>query len=195
MLKIGLTGGIGSGKSTVARLFELLQIPVYYADDRSKWLLSNDVKIIQQLKNLFGNELYASDGKLNKAQLAGIVFTDANKLAQLNQLVHPAVFEDFTRWCSEHTKAPFIVKEAALVYETIIHQQLDKIIVVTAPESIRIARVMKRDQVSKEQVLQRISNQLPEAEKVKRADYVIYNDESKSVIEQTLAIQKQLLEF
>jgi len=193
MLKIGLTGGIGSGKSTVARLFELLQIPVYYADDRSKWLLSNDVKIIQQLKNLFGNELYASDGKLNKAQLAGIVFSDANKLAQLNQLVHPAVFEDFNKWCANHAQAPFIVKEAALVYETIIHQQLDKIIVVTAPENIRIARVMKRDKVSKEQVLQRISNQLPEAEKVKRADYLIYNDESKSVIEQTLAIQKQLL--
>ena len=193
MLKIGLTGGIGSGKSTVARLFELLQIPVYYADDRSKWLLSNDVKIIQQLKNLFGNELYASDGKLNTAQLAGIVFSDANKLAQLNQLVHPAVFEDFNKWCADHAQAPFIVKEAALVYETIIYQQLDKIIVVTAPENTRIARVMKRDKVSKEQVLQRISNQLPEAEKVKRADYLIYNDESKSVIEQTLAIQKQLL--
>jgi dephospho-CoA kinase len=137
--------------------------------------------------------LYASDGKLNTAQLAGIVFSDANKLAQLNQLVHPAVFEDFNKWCADHAQAPFIVKEAALVYETIIYQQLDKIIVVTAPENTRIARVMKRDKVSKEQVLQRISNQLPEAEKVKRADYLIYNDESKSVIEQTLAIQKQLL--
>lgn len=177
MLKVGITGGIGSGKTTVCKMFEALGIPVYYADDRAKYLMQHEHHLIDEIKKNFGNEVY-QDGVLNRHLLAQKVFGNKSRLDVLNSLVHPAVFHDTENWMEEQKqlKHPFALKEAALLVETGSYKHLDKLIVVTAPLDTRMQRVSKRDQVGIEEVLQRVRHQLPEEEKIKLADFVITND-------------------
>jgi dephospho-CoA kinase len=176
MLKIGITGGIGSGKTTACRLFEKLDVPVYYADDRAKWIQNNDPILIDAIKNLFGEDIYVN-GILDRASLGKIVFSDKNKLEALNAIVHPAVFKDANDWQEMHKKsgALYTLKEAALLFETGSYKALDKIIVVSAPLELRIERVMQRDNLSREEVQKRINSQMSQEEKEKMSDFILHN--------------------
>lgn len=195
MRKVGITGGIGSGKTTVCKIFETLGIPIYYADDRAKWLMVNSPALQTGIINLFGKESYDEAGQLNRAYIGGIAFKHPKKLQKLNALVHPAVFVDGENWQQEQLaqQFPYTLKEAALLYESGSHKFLDKMIVVTAPEEMRIERVMKRDGLDREAVQDRIARQMPEAEKVAQADYIITNDGQQLLIPQVLEIHQELL--
>ena len=191
MLKIGLTGGIGSGKTTVAHIFEVLGIPVYYADEAAKNLLNEDPELKRQIEKLFVPDVY-QEGKLDRHLLGSLVFSDAEKLRRLNDIVHPATRKDAAHWMSLQ-KAPYAIKEAALIFEAGIWSDFDYVIGVTAPESLRISRVIKRDQSSREKVLERIRQQMNEEEKMKRCDFVIMNDEKKAVLPQVMRVHEVLL--
>jgi len=195
MLKIGITGGIGAGKSTVCRLFEGLKIPVYYADDRAKWLMQHDEELVDKLKAAFGEDIYSADGSLDRPKLANIVFNNPEALKTLNSLTHPEVLEDGERWqrMQKLNGAIYTLKEAALLYESGSHEYLDKIIVVAADEESRIERVMQRDNCSREQVLARLSKQMPQADKVKLADWVIYNNDNDDIMAAVQKIHRQIL--
>lgn len=187
MLKVGLTGGIGAGKSTVAKIFEKLGVPVYYADDNAKKLMVTDAALIEGVKAEFGKDVYLGD-ELDRARLARIVFNNQGKLEKLNKLVHPAVRKDFTAWCLRHKTQPYVVEEAAILFESGAYKLMDKIVMVTAPRDMRIERVMKRDGVTKEAVQARMANQWPEEEKISLSDFVIMNDNEKLVIPQVLNV-------
>ena len=193
MLKVGITGGIGSGKTTVCQIFASLGIPIYYADERAKWLMSHDPDLVRAIKDLFGNQAYSENGQLNRSHLSKIIFTEPEKREQMNALVHPAVWKDGEQWNAVQKEVPYTLKEAALIFESGGHRQLDKIIVVTAPEELRIARVVERDQVDAEAVRARIAAQLPESEKVALADFVIINDGQHLLIPQVLTIHRELI--
>lgn len=170
---IGLTGGIGSGKTTVARMFEELGVPVYYADDEAKKLNDTSETIKTGLTNLLGNELY-KEGKLDRKKLAEIIFSDKKILEKVNQIIHPEVAAHFKEWVSRQ-KSPYVLKEAAILFESGSYQFCDAVILVTAPEEERILRVMQRDNVTREQVMARMRNQWPEEQKKALADYIIEN--------------------
>ena len=190
MLKIGLTGGIGSGKSTVAKIFEQLGIPVYYADSAAKRIMNADPILMAELVNSFGSEVYV-DGELNRAHLSGIVFNDKKKLDLLNSIVHPATIRDSESWMSSQ-KAPYAIKEAALIFESGSQDQLDYVIGVSAPESLRIQRAMQRDGLTREAVKERIQNQLSESIKMRLCHFVIRNDEQQLVIPQVIELDRKL---
>ncbi len=187
MLKVGITGGIGSGKTTVCRIFEMLNIPVYYADDRAKWLMQHDPVLKENIITLLGPTAYLPEGGLNRAHIGKQVFSDKKLLDKLNKLVHPAVFLDGQNWFAEQSSS-YALKEAALFYETGSYQQMDKMIVVTADREERIRRVMLRDGLERAAVEARMDKQLPEEEKVEKADYVIYNDGREMLIPKILEI-------
>lgn len=192
-LQIGITGGIGSGKSTVSRIFSALGVPVYDADSRAKSIMTTDGILVSQIKKEFGVLSFDTNGKLNRSYLAEHVFNDPEKLKLLNKLVHPRVGEDYTRWVQKQRSA-YVLKEAALLFEAKSNTALDKIIVVSAPEDMRINRVLQRDKHrTKQHVKNIILNQLSEEEKLKRADYIVVNDERKPVIPQVLELHKQFL--
>ncbi len=195
MLKVGITGGIGSGKTTVCKIFELLGIPVYYADDRAKWLMKNDKELVSGIKELIGQEAYTDDGHLNRPFIASIIFNDKDKLTKMNALVHPAVWKDGEIWNSQHTDAPYTLKEAALLYETGGYHLMDKMITVFANKEIRLKRVMGRDQATRKEVLARMDKQMPNLEKARLADYVIKNDGQHPIIRQTLKVHQELLKL
>lgn len=194
MLKIGITGGIGSGKSTVCKVFEVLGIPVYYTDDKAKYLMQNDADLKTALSNEFGEEIFVKN-KLQPKVLAAKVFNNKPALTKLNSLVHPVVFNDVVKWYKKHADKAYTLQEAALLIETGTYKRLDNLIVVHAPQAERIKRVVKRDGVIEEQVLARMKHQLPEAEKLKLADYVINNYDNQSIIEQVMPIHQELLEL
>lgn len=191
-LKVGVTGGIGSGKTTVCKIFEFLGIPVYYADDRAKALMSEDSKVIKAIRSLFGPEAYQRNGNLNRNYIAAIVFEDKEKLAALNSIVHPAVFADGEEWNKLQSNTPYTIKEAALLFESGGYKTLDKVITVTAPKEVRIKRVMSRDGLSRSAVLSRIKNQMPDEEKKRLADFIIYNGGNHSLIQQVWQIHQKL---
>ncbi len=191
-MQIGITGGIGSGKSTVCKIFEVLGIPVYYADDRAKWLMNNDANLIEGVKSVFGDEAYQA-GTLNRPFIASIVFNDKSKLAKLNALVHPAVFQDGIAWNEANADAPYTLKEAAILFESGSYLTVNKVITVFAPKEIRIQRVLTRDDTTREAIEARMDKQMPEKEKIERSDFVIYNDDKHSLIEQVLNIHKILM--
>jgi dephospho-CoA kinase len=195
MIKVGITGGIGSGKTTVCEIFERLGVPVYYADKQAKYLMETDKKLREAIRQLFGDEAFDSENNLNRAFIAGIVFKDEEKLLALNALVHPAVKADYDSWNSilERKEYPYSLKEAALLVESGSYKDLDKLIVVSAPLEDRIKRVMARDNVSEEQVKARIDAQLPDAEKVKLADYVIDNNLIMELVPQVSKVHLDLL--
>lgn len=190
---IGLTGGIGSGKTTVAKIFSILGIPIYYADDRAKWLMINNIDLISKIKSNFGHESYFNDGSLNRVYLAEKVFTNLEQTQLINSLVHPAVRTDFEKWVNNQN-SPYVIKEAALLYETGSYKQLDKTINVSSPLKIRMARILIRDTHRTESQLNEIiDKQLPDEEKNKLADFVIKNAENKLLIPQVLEIHGELI--
>lgn len=189
MKLIGLTGGIGSGKSTVASIFMTLGIPVYVADKAGKELMQHDPEVKAQIIALLGPDAYA-EGKLNSGWIATQVFPNPALLDQLNAIVHPAVARDVANWIMlpENSQAPYLLKESALLFEENLTASLDEIILVVAAEDERIRRVMERDHVTAEQVMQRMKNQWTDEKKIPLADYVIYNDSGRSLIEQVMDI-------
>lgn len=191
-LRVGLTGGIGTGKSTVALIFELLAVPVYDADAMAKKLMEEDEDLISAIKEEFGNETYMG-GKLNRQLLAERVFNNEPLLAKLNAIVHPAVAEHFTNWTTEYSSG-YILKEAALLFETGSYHDLDYVILVQSPLDLRIKRIKNRDpQRSAEQILSIIERQMPFAEALGLADFVINNDEAHLLIPQVLQLQNKLI--
>lgn len=193
MLKIGVTGGIGSGKSTICQVFELLGIPVFYADAEAKKLMLEDEKLKSAISDTFGAASYLADGSLNRTYLAEIVFNDENQLASLNKLVHPAVFKAFNHWAEAQTAA-YVVKEAALLFESGSYRLCDKNILVTAPEALKIARIIQRDQIGEEEIRARMARQMSDEEKLPLADIVLKNDEQELLIPQILQLNEQFLQ-
>ena len=194
MLKIGITGSIGAGKSTVAGIFKVLGIPVFDADATAKNILNTDSVLREQIAATFGSETY-KNGLLDKKYLATLVFNNPDQLAKLNALVHPATIEAANIWAKhcEEQGSPYILKEAALLFEAGTNIGLDFIIGVTAPVEMRIARVMERDHVTREEVLKRMKHQLDDTEKMNRCNFVIDNNEVSLVIPQVLALHARFI--
>ena len=194
MRQIGITGGIGSGKSVVCRLFAVLGAPVYDSDARAKWVMAHDAQLRDELAAAFGPETFDAQGQLNRAYLARVAFPDPAQLARLNTLVHPHVGRDFAAWAAARQAEghAYILKEAALLYESGAYRQLDRVITVFAPQSIRQARVLRRDpHRTPEDILTIIGKQMSEEEKLARADYVVYNDDKHLLIPQVLQLDAQ----
>lgn len=194
MLKIGITGGIGSGKTTICKVFETLGIPVFYADTVAKQIMTTDQILMDGVRATFGEESYLEDNVLNNKHIANIVFNNEAELMKLNALVHPAVFRAFDEWDAKLPKhLPYSVKEAALLFESGSYEMCDKNILVTSPHALKLERVTKRDNVSEAQVLARMGKQFTDKQKLKLADYVIENNENRSIILQVLELHQQFL--
>ena len=195
MLKAGITGGIGSGKSTITSLFQDLGVPIYNSDERAKWLLSKNVDLMDQIKILFGQESY-SNNKLNRAHIANIVFQDNDMLKQLNAIVHPMVKIDFENWLLLHKKEPLVIKEAAILIESGAYKELDVLIVVLADKKTRIKRVINRDNISKEDVEKRMDTQISDSERLKFANFSVDNNKDQSNLKMQVGVlYKQLLSY
>ena len=191
MIKVALTGNIGSGKSIVTRIFRTMGIPVFIADIEARLLYyREDVK--DSLRQKLGEAVFDSYGEVDTKALAHVIFTDKKALKTVNDLIHPLVYEKYKVWLDEHQDAPYTIHESAILFENNLTSRYDKVIVVTAPEELRLKRVMERDGVSEEQVRARMANQWPEEEKVKKADFVIINDGNHFLIPQILEIDKTL---
>ena len=193
MLKVGLTGGIGSGKSTVARFFEVLGVDVYYADIKAKFLMNNNPELIKLIIENIG-DVY-DNGVLNKKKLARIIFSDKRKLEFVNSIVHPFVFKDFEEWTQQMKHKKILVQEAAILFESGAYRMMDKVITVYAPEKIRIERVIKRDKVAEKEVLDRMKKQMNDEEKIKLSDFVVKNYDNFMIIPQVLDIYKKLTNY
>lgn len=187
---IGLTGGIGSGKTTIANYFNEMGVPVYIADDGAKNVMKSD-NIIDEIKASFGETLFENN-ILNRAKLAEIVFNDKDKLAKLNAIVHPAVKKDFEVWLLQHQNCEYVIYEAAILFESGRYKECDLIITVTAPEEVRIERVLKRDNTTREQVLSRMKMQWDDENRISRSNFVINNDNLKNAKEEVVKILKIL---
>jgi dephospho-CoA kinase len=192
MLKIGLTGGIGSGKSTVSKIFEQLRAPVYYADKEAKRLMNEKEELRTRIVDLLGEKSYDGE-RTNNTYIASVVFNSEEKLQELNRIVHPAVRNDFMEWLKPHSAA-YVVEEAAIIFEAGIEESFDYIVFVSAPEDLRIRRVMERDQVSREQVEKRIQMQWPEEKKINGSDFVITNDINDMLLPQVLSLHERFRE-
>lgn len=193
MLRIGLTGGIGSGKSTVARIFKVLGIPVYDADTASKKLMNEDAEMKKNLIRAFGDETYM-DGQLDRSFLSAAVFNHPEKLALLNSIVHPATISHATLWMQSQ-EAPYVIKEAALIFESGSNKNLDYVIGVHAPLDLRIHRTMARDNTSAEKVQARMNNQMNEEDKMALCDFIIKNDEEHFLMEQVLGLHEKIIQL
>lgn len=193
MLKTGITGGIGSGKSIVCKIFFQFGIPVYDADDAAKKIMNSDEELIARLKNEFGKHIYDDENTLNRKELAKLVFSDSEALSKLNSMVHPAVGKDFEKWLAINSGAAYILKEAAILFESGANNGLDYFITVTAPVEIRIKRVMKRDNVTEEHVKAIVNTQMREEERILKSDFVIANDNEQLVIPQVMDLHNRLL--
>ena len=191
-LKIGITGGIGSGKSYLARVFKALGVPFYDADKEAKVLMNSHSAIKDALREAFGEGVYTPEGELNRTYLAAEVFRDKAKLTRLNSIVHPVVIQHAADWANAQT-APYTLKEAALLFESGSYKSLDATILVSAPLELRMERVMQRDGLSRGEVLDRIQKQMPEEDKQKLADFTIINDGSRPLLPQVLALHEQFL--
>lgn len=192
MLRVGITGGIGSGKSLVCDVFRVLGVPVSNADDTARWLMENDSTLISDIKKLFGESAY-QENKLNRAFLAQQVFSQPEQLSRLNAVVHPAVVAFGDQWFSSQT-TPYAIKEAAIFFESNTHSNIDVMIGVRAPESVRLKRVMQRNNTTEAEVRARMDKQMPEEEKMKRCDFVIDNDDQTAVLPQVLQLHQTLLQ-
>lgn len=193
MLKVGITGGIGSGKSLMCKVFKCLGIPIYYADDAAKHLYDSDEQLRYQMINLFGSTLYENN-LLNRKILASIIFNNKDALKQVTEIVHPAVERDFSNWAQKQsTTIPYVIIEAAILFESTLWQLVDKAIAVTSPETIRIQRACMRDNISTTEVKKRIANQITDDERNKRADFIIISNNSTPVLPQILQIHNTLI--
>lgn len=188
MLKIGLTGGIGSGKTLVSGIFSRLGIPVFYADAEAAMIMKENPEIHNELKKLFGEEIIDNQGNPDRKKLRQLIFSDEKSRHQVNTLIHPYVKARFNDWCRNQKKVPFVLIEAAILFESGFNEGLDAVILVNAPEEVRIKRVVDRDQVEPSLVTSIIKGQMDENEKKKRSDFVIYNDGSGLVVPQVIAV-------
>ena len=193
MFRVGLTGGIGSGKSTVAKIFEVLGIPVYYADTEAKKLMNENAELRSAIINIFGNEAYANNS-LNRKYISSIVFSDPSKLELLNGVVHPATKKDGEKWMLAQ-KTSYAIHEAALIFEANVSDRLDYVIGVSSPEEIRIKRAMQRDNLSRDEIMNRMKQQLDEETKMSKCDFVLINDEEHLLIPQVLEVHQKLLDL
>ncbi len=191
MLKIGLTGGIGSGKSTIAKIIETLGYPVYISDTKASELINRDKEIKKHLTSLFGKDIYQPDGHLDKKRLATIIFNDKEAIKQVNAIVHPAVTRDFITWCTVQQR-PLLFFESAILFEANLEHLFDYIILISADLQTRVERVIGRDSTSREKVIERINNQMPDEIKQSKSDFVIHNNNDDKVLRQTLYIIHQL---
>jgi len=194
MKKIGITGGIGSGKSTACEIFKLLGVSVFHADDEAKNLQNNNLQIKNYLIELFGEHLYSEDGLLDRKMLAGLIFNDTKALAKVNAIIHPAVRQNFLKWVENKQNDNYVLYEAAILLESGYSVDFDRNILILADEKIRIERVMKRDSISEELVKERIKNQMPDSEKINLVDYVLENSNDKLLIPQIIALDKVVRE-
>ena len=192
MIRVGITGGIGSGKSTVCSVFELLGVPVYYADAEAKLILNENEEVKANVIAAFGVEILNTFGAIDRKKLAKISFSDKAKLELLNKIIHPAVGKHFEDWCGKHKNEKYILKEAAILFESGAFKHVEKIIAVTAPLELKRLRVMLRDGISEEEFEKRRVNQWADEEKVKRSDFVVRNDEMDLVIPQVIDIDRVL---
>lgn len=193
-IKVGISGGIGSGKTTVCKIFNLLGIPVYYADQRARTLMTEDSVIINLIVKLFGENAYLVGGELNRAFLAHTVFDDEKMLKSLNRIVHPAVAHDFKNWIILNHKSPYVIKEAALLVESGSYKSLDYLVTVSAPVKLRIQRVLVRDSHrSRQDINYIISRQLDEKESIKKSQFEIVNDNNTLIIPQVLNVHEKLI--
>lgn len=187
---IGLTGGIGSGKTTIGKYFSSLGIPVYIADDEAR-KIAEQPKVIEQIKNVFGAEIL-NKGKIDRAKLAQVVFNDSEKLSQLNQIIHPAVGKHFANWLQQHGDFPWVIKEAAILFESGSYKDCDFVITVTAPLQTRISRVMARDKIFRDSILSRIKNQWTDEQRAAKSDFIIQNTDLEEAKKQAIEILKKL---
>jgi dephospho-CoA kinase len=192
MFKLGLTGGIGSGKTLVSQIFDKLGVPVYNADSAARFLMDTDMELKAGVTKMFGEKAYGSGG-LNRPYIARRVFGDQEKLARLNKLVHPRVREDFIRWTGQHGRAAYVVEEAAILFESGASAEMDQNVLVYAPEELRIKRVMDRDGLSREQVSLRMGHQLSDEEKKNMADHVLVNDGKRLLLPQVIELHNMIL--
>ncbi|HMP98325.1 MAG TPA: dephospho-CoA kinase [Cyclobacteriaceae bacterium] len=191
-LQVGVTGGIGAGKSLICKVFALLGAPVYNADSRAKSIMTTDGILIDAIRKEFGSLSFSEDGSLNTKYLSEHVFNDQTKLELLNSLVHPRVAADYQAWVAAHNESDYTIKEAALLFESGSYRQLDVVILVTAPQQLRIERVLKRDPYrTREQVEQIMSKQMNRQAAEKLANYLIHNDERQLILPQVLSLHKQ----
>ena len=192
-LKIGITGGIGSGKTTVCRIFELLGIPVFYADVAAKEVMHTDEELMNGIVDAFGVKAFSDEGILNRKYIADLVFNDKKALEMLNALVHPAVFRAFDTWLLKHKDQPYVLKEAALLFESGSYKMCTHSILVKAPEELKIKRVVQRDNITETEVRLRMARQFSDEEKEKMADYIILNDEKQLLIPQVLQLHESFI--
>jgi dephospho-CoA kinase len=192
MKKVGITGGIGSGKSTVCDIFQLLGVPVFLADVEAKYLQNNDITIIGHLTSLLGADIYLSGGVLDRKKLAGLIFNDHVLLAKVNQIIHPAVRQRFINWTMEFANEPYVLYEAAVLLENGYASDFDKKILIVADENVRIERVIKRDSMSEALVRERIKNQLTDEQKIRMVDYIIENNNRQLLIPCVIELDKLL---
>jgi dephospho-CoA kinase len=193
MEKIGITGGIGSGKTTVCEIFKLLGVPVFHADAEAKYLQNNDLQIREKLTELFGQHIYSHDGMLDRKKLAEIIFSDSDALANVNSIIHPAVRQSFLKWADNHQDAPYILYEAAILLESGFASDFDRNILILTDEKVRIERVMRRDHTSEELVKLRINNQMPDDQKIKMVDFIIENNNEKLLFPQIIELNKLII--
>jgi len=195
MLKVGITGGIGSGKTTVCRVFEVLGIPVFYADDAAKSIMHTDARLREDIIKDFGKDSYTANGDLDRNYIAAIVFSNKEQLVKLNALVHPAVFRAFESWVAEQKDVPYVLKEAALLFESDAYKMCDQSILVKSPEALKFERIMVRDQITLEEVRLRMDRQFSDEKKEKMADHLITNNEQLLLIPQILALHKHFIQM
>jgi dephospho-CoA kinase len=189
---LGITGGIGSGKSTVSKIFEVLDIKIYQSDDMAKYLMENDNKLISSIINSFGEESYI-DGKINKEYISKNVFYDKEKLKTINNLVHPVVINDFKKWCLINKNEKILIKEAALLFASKSYKELDFIIYVYAEKKLRISRILKRDSYrTKDQIEHIIKSQLTDKESFEKADYILENNEKSLLLPEVIDLYEKI---
>ena len=191
--KVGITGGIGAGKSLICKLFSLLGIPIYYADNRAKSLLESDKLLVDEIKNTFGDAIYTKEGNLDRKALASIVFKDFAQLDILNKLVHPAVARDYDAWEKQNSESLYTIREAAIMFESNTYKDLDKIILVDAPIELRIERIQKRDNRPIDEIKAIVERQWTSEQKQRRSHFIIINDGKNMVIPQVLDIHNKII--
>ncbi len=192
MIKVGLTGNIGSGKTTVARVFETLGVPVFVADTEAKNIMVNDLELVAKIKELLGEKAYLPSGELDRAYIANIVFSDADILEKLNNIVHPAVEKYYVAWCEQYAQEKYTIKEAAILFESGSYKSCDKIITVACHTETAIKRASERDGKDMANIEARLNNQMPQEEKISRSDYVIWNNDGDEVLPEVIAIHEGL---
>jgi len=191
MTRVGITGNIGSGKTTICRIFEILGIPVFHADVAGRELL-NDPDVKNQIIRIFSKDIFDHERNIDRKKLASIVFNDTEKLSELNAIIHPAVRDKFEIWLTEHNQKPYVLYEAAILFESGHYKRMDRIISVIAPDEVRLKRVVERDSASETEVKARMSNQVDQAVIISNSDFIINNDEVEMLLPQVLKIHKEL---